>query len=45
MTFFIRVDGLVCEGGIFVGYTPVFQGDNTGPHMDSVFYNFVTAYC
>jgi hypothetical protein len=32
---FPKVLDSVSEGGEFEGYLPVFQGDNTGPHIDA----------
>ena len=28
------IEALTCSGGEFVGYIPIFQQDNTGPHTD-----------
>lgn len=36
---------LVKPGGPYNGYTPVFQGDNAGPHKDDKFNKFVTNHC
>ena len=42
---FKKVAMLVGPGENFVGYTPVFEGDNAGPRCDAVFYKYVTEYC
>ena len=42
---FPRVQELVGPGGKYEGYTPVFQGDNAGPHQDATYVNAVTSYC
>ena len=42
---FKKVEKLVGPGGDFEGYTPIFQGDNAGPHQDKPFMKFVTEYC
>jgi hypothetical protein len=40
------VEQLVGPGGEFEGYTPIFQGDNAGPHQDTkACMQFVTEYC
>jgi hypothetical protein len=36
---------MVCQEGKYAGYTPIFQGDNAGPHQDSKFLNGVKEYC
>jgi hypothetical protein len=36
---------LVGPGGPYEGYTPVFQGDNAGPHVDGPFHKYVTEHC
>ena len=42
---FPRVQELVGPGGKYEGYTPVFQGDNAGPHQNATYVNAVTSYC
>ena len=42
---FKRVETLVGPGGEFEGFTPVFQGDNAGPHQDAVFLRGVRNHC
>jgi hypothetical protein len=42
---FPMVSDLVKEGGKYEGYTPIFQGDNAGPHRDAAYYNYVTDFC
>jgi hypothetical protein len=43
---FPKVEQLVGPGGEFEGYTPIFQGDNAGPHQDTkACMQFVTEYC
>ena len=42
---FPDVETLVGPGGKFEGYTPVFQGDNAGPHAEKEFVAFVEEYC
>jgi hypothetical protein len=42
---FPKVEQLVGPGGEFEGYTPIFQGDNAGPHQDKAYMQFVTEYC
>jgi hypothetical protein len=42
---FPKVERLVGHGGEFDGYTPIFQGDNAGPHQDKAHIKFVTEYC
>ena len=42
---FPTVEELVKVGGDFEGYTPVFQGDNAGPHTDAAYHKFVREYC
>ena len=42
---FPRVEELVGSGGKYEGYTPVFQGDNAGPHQDAAYIKGVTDYC
>jgi hypothetical protein len=44
-TVFPRVAELVAAGGRFEGYTPVFQGDNAGPHQDRTFFNYCREHC
>jgi hypothetical protein len=44
-TVFPRVEKLVGPGGKYEGYTPVFQGDNAGPHQDAKYVKGVTDYC
>ena len=38
---FPKIAALVAPGGYFEGYLPIFQGDNTGPHICAIFYNYV----
>ena len=38
---FPKIAVLVAPGGDFEGYLPIFQGDNTGPHICAIFYNYV----
>jgi hypothetical protein len=42
---FPKVERLVGPGGEFEGYTPIFQGDNAGPHQDKAYLKFVTEHC
>jgi hypothetical protein len=42
---FPKVERLVRPGGEFDGYTPIFQGDNAGPHQDKAYIKCVTEYC
>ena len=42
---FPEVQKLTGPGGRFFGYTPVFQGDNAGPHKDAKFAKFVRQFC
>jgi hypothetical protein len=42
---FPRVEQLVGPGGPYEGYTPVFQGDQAGPHEDKAFRDFVGSHC
>jgi hypothetical protein len=42
---FPKVEGLVAPGGAYEGYTPVFQGDNAGPHEQAGFISYVTGHC
>ena len=42
---FPLVANLVKKGGRFADYTPVFQGDNAGPHDDGTFKKYVMRYC
>ena len=42
---FPKVKDLVGPGGKYEGYTPIFQGDNAGPHQDATFLNAVKSYC
>jgi len=42
---FPNVEKLVCAGGDYEGYMPVFQGDNAGPHQDKRYLSFVKDYC
>jgi hypothetical protein len=42
---FPRVEQMVGVGGKYEGYTPVFQGDNAGPHQDATYVAGVTNYC
>ena len=44
-TIFAMVEKLVGPGGKYEGYTPIFQGDNAGPHQDQVFLNGVKSHC
>jgi hypothetical protein len=42
---FPKVELLVSPGGESKGYTPIFQGNNAGPHKDRAYIKFVTEYC
>lgn len=42
---FPAVADLVSEGGEYAGYTPVFQGDNAGPHEETKYLEYVRGYC
>ena len=42
---FEQVDTLVCAGGQLEGYTPVFQGDSAGPHVEADFLRTVLQMC
>ena len=42
---FPRIESMVGPGGKYEGYTPVFQGDNAGPHQDATYVNTVKQYC
>ena len=42
---FPKVSALVAVGGKYEGYTPIFQGDNAGPHQEVKYVKFVTDYC
>ena len=42
---FPKVSALVAVGGEYEGYTPIFQGDNAGPHQEVKYVKFVTDYC
>ena len=42
---FPTVSELVGEGAAYEGYTPVFQGDNAGPHEETKYLEFVKGYC
>jgi hypothetical protein len=42
---FPTVAELVGEGAAYEGYTPVFQGDNAGPHEETKYLEFVRGYC
>ena len=42
---FPDVEALVGPGGKFEGHTPIFQGDNAGPHAEADFVAFVKEYC
>ena len=32
-------------GGKYAGYTPIFQGDNAGPHEEDQYLTFVREHC
>jgi hypothetical protein len=42
---FPKVDMLVGSGGKYEGYTPIFQGDNAGPHQEEEYLKYVKDYC
>lgn len=42
---FPKVQELVGPGGKYEGYTPIFQGDNAGPHQEDAYLKYVTEYC
>lgn len=42
---FPQVEAIVGEGGVFAGYTPIFQWDNAGPHSDKTLVSFAEAFC
>lgn len=44
-TIFPIVDELISLGGKYFGYTPIFQGDNAGPHEEVQYLTFVREYC
>jgi hypothetical protein len=44
-TIFPMVERMVGQDGKYAGYTPIFQGDNAGPHQDGKFLNGVKGYC
>jgi hypothetical protein len=44
-TLFSAVAELVGPNGAYSGYTPVFQGDNAGPHEDLSYKNFCRDEC
>ena len=44
-TIFPKVLRMVAEDGEYPGFSVVIQGDNAGPHQDSVFKTTVKTYC
>lgn len=42
---FPKVLELVKPGGKYEGYTPIFQGDSAGPHVEAAYMQFVKGYC
>ena len=42
---FPLVSRMVGKGGDYEGYTPVFQGDNAGPHAEAAYLKYVKEYC
>ena len=42
---FPDVDKLVCVGGLYEGYKPVWQWDNAGPHADGTLVQWIKETC
>ena len=42
---FPKIVVLVAPGGDPEGYLPIFLGDKSGPHIYSIFHNYMKEYC
>lgn len=45
ITIFPTIKELIKPGGLYKGYLPVIQGNNTGPHTNATYINYFTSNC